>query len=158
MPLKTTKAKLEIPPNLVEELLALHTALEVESGHFVCHSSPLRVVVVESRSNMVPLVQMSRCTYVTVGEENVKALIEGAESSATLLVRSTNVFEVGPFRIVNDEVLEIMGGLSNYSMEVYAATLDENPAALITLRGEGVVLAILATSCEGEKKREPLHV
>ncbi|MEM0340744.1 MAG: hypothetical protein QXN05_03960 [Acidilobaceae archaeon] len=156
--LKTTRAKLEIPPNIVEELLALHAAFDAESGHLVCHTSPLKVIVVESRSRIVPLVQIGNCTYATVGEENVKALVEGSEGSATLVVRSTDIFEIGSFKIVNREVLEILGSFSVYSMDVYVAVLDGSPAGLITLKGEGATLAILATSCEEERRKEPLHV
>ncbi|MEM1873081.1 MAG: hypothetical protein QXS85_04375 [Acidilobaceae archaeon] len=151
--------RLEAPPGLLEEILGLHSALDAETGHFVCHSSPLRVVVAEASSRLVPLIQVSKCTYVTVGEDNAEALVEESGGETSLVVRAADVIEVGSARLVNRDVLEVVSGFPGYSMRVYSITLDGSPGALLVLRGEGSTVSVIALSCdEVEERREPLHV
>lgn len=88
MAVKLKKTVHYIPDSIWESIIRLHGAIDPDTGHLSCHHNPLGLGQIEVSGVNLPVLVVSDCLVLVLGEENVKVLLKVARPAA--------VEELGP--------------------------------------------------------------
>lgn len=78
----------QLPPGVVDGLLDLHAAIDVDSGHYICHYYAARPQILRINGSDYPGLGVGDWMSVVVGEEPARAVEEaGEEASLEALTR-----------------------------------------------------------------------
>jgi hypothetical protein len=156
------KEKGEVPSTLLEDLLSIHPAIDVDSGHITCHYTQLSLLVAETGRGPVPLIAVNECILLTAGEHNIAKLTEAsgpALEEAT--VKQQGIIKVGSTEIHNPEVVELLLSNTNLNMKFHEAHVEGvGGVVLVIARQEkGPPVAVIAIPCrkERERREQALH-
>lgn len=150
-----------IPEMVWDEVLRLHAAVDSESGHMICHHYAAGLAVATVDGEPVPLLALTDCTFVALGEQAVDALRRLSEE-ARLEAFTGDHAVIGGVRVDSVAVAAALSSLRDTRSLVEFRRLSvevdgkERPAALVIFRnpeGEGA-WALLAADCSEPVKRE----
>ncbi|MCE4627792.1 MAG: hypothetical protein F7C34_01395 [Desulfurococcales archaeon] len=71
----------QLPPGVVDGLLDLHAAIDVDSGHFICHYYGARPQILRINGTEYPGLGVGDWMSVVVGEEPARAVEESGEEA-----------------------------------------------------------------------------
>jgi len=154
--------KAEVPTALVEDLLSIHPAIDVDSGHIVCHYNTFHLLVAETAYGPIPVIS-SGCTLLTVGEDNVEKLVKSSKSeSREALVKPGGFIRVGSTEVQNPEVVELILSDTKLELKFYEVDIEGVGEGIVIVArqsdGKSEPLAVIVTPCKPkEEKREALH-
>lgn len=156
--------KVEVPTALLEDLLSIHPAVDMESGHIVCHYSTFSLLTAETKLGPVPLIA-SECILLTVGADNVEKLIQDSKPGfREAVVKPGGLIRVGSTELQNPEVVELLLSDTKLELSFYEVEIEGVGKGVVIVakqsNGKGEPIAVIAVNCKpgkGEEKREALH-
>ena len=157
------KEKGQVPAMLLEDLLDIHPAIDVDSGHIACHYTSFSLLVAETGRGPVPLIAVNECILLTAGEHNVSKLTGIAGSrSEEVTVKHQNTVKVGSTEVYNPEVVELLLSNTSFNAVFYEVLIEEvGGGVLVVARQEkGDPVAIIAIPCkkpEKGRREQALH-
>jgi hypothetical protein len=156
------KEKGVIPSALLEDLLSIHPAIDVDSGHITCHYTTLSLLVAETEKGSVPLIAVNECILLTAGEHSVAKLVEVAGPALDeAIVKPQGIVKVGLTQVYNPDVVELLLSNTGLNMEFHEVQIEGvGGGVLVVVKQEkGDPIAVIAIPCkkEKEKREQALH-
>ncbi len=157
------REKGQVPTALLEDLLSIHPAIDVESGHIACHYSTFSLLVAETRKGFVPLIVVNDCILLTAGEYNVAKLTGTAGSEwEEVIVKPQGTIRVGSTEVHNPEVVELLLSNTDLNVKFYEVYVEEvgRGVLVVAKQEKGDPIAVIAIPCKKpgrEGREQALH-
>jgi len=157
------KEKGQVPAALLEDLLAIHPAIDVDSGHITCHYTSFSLLVAETSRGPIPLIAVNECILLTAGEQNVSKLTGVAGSkSEEVIVKHQNTVKIGSTEVYNPEVVELLLSNTSLNMMFYEVLIEEVGGGVLVVakQEKGDPIAVIAIPCkkpEKGRREQALH-
>ncbi len=159
------REKGKIPTTLVEDLLSLHPAIDVDSGHIACHYTTFSLLVAETRRGAVPMIVIDDCILLTAGEANIVKLVEQTRPGLEeVIIKPRGVIKVGSIEISNPDVVELLLSNTNLNVKFYEVEIEEIGRGVVAIarseKEKENPIALIIIPCrkpEREGRGEALH-
>jgi len=161
-PLRVKGKPAYIPEMVWDEVLRLHVAVDGETGHLICHHYVAGLAVAAAGDTHIPLLALSDCTFIAIGEHAVSVITRESEEAALEAFTGDHAV-VGGVKVEATAVVLALSSTRETKSLVEFRRLKlevegkERPAAAIIFRnpeGEGAWALVTADCSEPVKKEK----